>query len=113
MASSRLYTSNPPVVVSSGNAIQPTITQLQTKETTSANARLFSVSAGTPSTIVNVNNIVIMGETVINDTPAPYVPSINIVLAYLYGGVVAPAGSKIKYWDGSQWQDINTMVVFQ
>jgi hypothetical protein len=115
MASSQLYTPDNPVVAQSGSASQPSVGQLYTKEATPSNARLFNVSAGTPSTITSINRYGIRGRVVVNDTPPiPPIP-ISVILSYLYAGQVTPmpAGSKMKYWDGLQWQDIDTTVVFQ
>ena len=115
MASSQLYTPDAPVVVQSGSDLQPAIGKLYTKESPTSNARLFTVSAGTPSAKTSINSYGIRGRVVVNDTPPIPTPPINVVLAYLYAGILTPtpSGSKMKYWDGSQWQDIDTTVVFQ
>ena len=116
MASSQLYIAEQPTTVQSGSDIQPTITQLQTKESTPANARLFTVSPGVPSTKVFIKSNGVRSYFVINDTPLPPGPVINIILSYLYSGVITPtpvSGSKMKRWTGSVWVDVATIVVFE
>ena len=113
MASSLLYITEQPTIVQSGIALQIATAQLYTKETTSPDARLNTVSPGVIPTIININSFGIRDYTVVNDTPIPIAPPTYVALAYLYGGIITPAKSNLKRWTGTAWVEVKTLTVFK
>ena len=90
---------------------------LKLRTDSSSDINLYSADYGTKPTLTKYNNTDLKLYPVIDDTPpkiSPILPS-NIIYL-LQAGVlpVAPSsGSKMRYWDGLQWQNIDTIVVFQ